>query len=216
MVLVYLDANVLVPSYARTLLMMAAPSSDFSVVWSPHAEAEAERHQESEATSISALRERFGWNVLVPDGDIELDDTDAKDGPILSAASLAGADVVITENVKDFGFRDLVRLRMSAAHPDLFLANRLSVATYRDVLMRLSRTRARAPNTAEQMHRVETGEHLPLLAARMADAYPGGIRPPSKGKPRLTFRGVRCVACNELLTDRKGLDVGLDPGCRAC
>ena len=40
MTLVYLDANVLVPSYTRTLLVMSAPLSDFTVAWSLHAEAE--------------------------------------------------------------------------------------------------------------------------------------------------------------------------------
>lgn len=52
MVLVYLDANVLVPSYTRTLLVMAAPLSEFTVVWSLHAEAEAERHQEPGAAAV--------------------------------------------------------------------------------------------------------------------------------------------------------------------
>lgn len=96
MTLVYLDANVLVPSYTRTLLVMAAPLSDFTVAWSLHVEAEAERHQEAGAVPISTLRRRFGWDALVPDGDIELGDTDAKDKPILSAASLAGARFIIS------------------------------------------------------------------------------------------------------------------------
>lgn len=52
---------------------------------------------------------------------------DTKDRPILSAASLARADLVITENIKDFGAEDLARLQMSAVHPDLFPANHLSV-----------------------------------------------------------------------------------------
>jgi len=212
--LVYLDANVLVPSYARTLMMMAAPLSDFTVVWSPYAEAEAERHQEPGAVPISALRERYGWDAFVPDGEIELDDTDAKDRSILSAASLAGADLVITENVKDFGARDLARLQMSAAHPDLFLAKRISVETYRGILARLAKTRTKEPNTAKEIHRLETGARLPLLAARMEHAYRVELASPGKGAPRLTFRGVRCVACSELLTDRMSLKLGLGPGCR--
>ena len=66
MTLVYLDANVLVPSYTRTLLVMSAPLSDFTVAWSLHAESEAERHQEAGAVPISALRRRFGGDALVP------------------------------------------------------------------------------------------------------------------------------------------------------
>jgi hypothetical protein len=90
---------------------MAAPLSDFTVAWSLHAEAGAERHQETGAVQISALRRRFGRDALVPDGSIELDGTDAKDKPILSAASLTGASVVATENIKDFGLQDLARCR---------------------------------------------------------------------------------------------------------
>lgn len=214
MTLVYLDANVLVPSYTRTLLVMAAPLSDFTVAWSLHAEIEAERHQEAGAVPISALRRRFGWDVLVPDGDVELDDTDAKDKPILSAASLAGASFIVTENVKDFGVRDLSRLQMSAVHPDLFLANQLSIETYRDVLGRLARARTREPNRAEETHRVETGERLPILAQRMKTAYAVEPSPAARRTPRLTFRGVRCVACGKLLTSAESLALGVGPECR--
>lgn len=214
MTLVYLDANVLVPSYTRTLLAMAAPLSDFTAVWSIHAESEAERHQAPGAAPISVLRKRFGWDALVPDGYVELDDTDAKDKPILSAASLAGADLVITENVKDFGVQDLARLQMSAVHPDLFLAHRLGVETYRDILARLARSRSKKPNNAADMHRIESGERLPLLAARMEEAFPVAVAPPSKGPPRLTFRGVKCVSCGQLASGRTSLKLGLGPECR--
>lgn len=214
MPLVYLDANVLVPSFARTLLIMSAPLSGFRVVWSLHAEAEAERHQVSGAVPISALRKRFGWDGLVPDGAVELVDTDAKDKPILSAAALAGADFVITENVKDFGAEDLTRLTMSAVHPDFFLAKRLTVETYRDTLTRLAMTRSKEPDTAEEMHRIETGERLPLLAARMADAYSVTPLPAAKGQPRLKFRGVRCASCGNDLPDKTGLKIGLCSECR--
>lgn len=213
MALVFLDANVLVPSYTRTLLVMAAPLSDFTVVWSLHAEAEAERHQEAGAVPISALRRRFGWDALVPDGDVELDDTDAKDRPILSAASLAGASFIVTENIKDFGEQDLARLQMSAVHPDLFLASRLSIQTYRDVLGRLAKGRTREPRTAEGIHRVETGERLPLLAQRMRAAYTVDPSPPTQRTPRLTFRGVRCVACGKQPTGAGTLTLGVCSEC---
>ena len=214
MPLVYLDANVLVPSYTRTLLVMAAPLSDFTVCWSLHAEAEAERHQDAGAIPISALRRRFGWDSLVPDGDIELDDTDSKDRPILSAASRASATFVITENVKDFGTRDMSGLQMSEVHPDLFLAHRLSVETYTDVLLRLAKVRRREPNTAEGIHRVETGQRLPLLAQRMKAVFSVQPDPPAKGAPRLTFRGVRCVSCGKSLADTESLTHGIGPECQ--
>lgn len=133
-------------------------------------------------------------------GEIDLDDTDEKDKPILSAASLAGTPFVVTENVKDFGTRDPARLKMSAVHPDLFLANRLSAVTYSDVLGRLSRASRREPNTAaEEIHRVETDERLPLLARRMVDTFAVEYVSPTKGVPRLRFRGVGCVSCGQFI-----------------
>ncbi len=128
-----------------------------------------------------------------------MDDTDEKDKPILSAASLAGTPFVVTENVKDFGTRDPARLKMSAVHPDLFPANRLSAVTYSDVLGRLARASRREPNTAEEIHRVETGERLPLLARRMVDTFAVEYVSPTKGVPRLRFRGVRCVSCGQFI-----------------
>lgn len=193
MTLVYLDANVLVPSYTRTLLIMAAPLSDFTVCWSLHAEAETERHQNKGAVPISVLRDRFGWDALVSDGEVELNDTEVKDRPILSASALAGASFVVTENIKDFGKDDLSRLQMSAVHPDLFLAHRLSVDTYRQLLGRLAKARTRVPNTAAEIHRVETGERLPLLARRMRDTYEVTVAQPTKGRTELHIsRGALC------------------------
>ncbi|MFT4296676.1 MAG: hypothetical protein QM582_14825 [Micropruina sp.] len=136
------------------------------------------------------------------------------DKPILSAASLAGASFIITENIKDFGARDLSRLQMSAAHPDLFLANQLSIDTYRNVLGRLAKARTRQPCTAEEIHRVETGDLLPLLAQRMRAAYP--VEPSTaagRRTPRLTFRGVRCVACGKLFTNPGSLALGVCAEC---
>lgn len=215
MTLVYLDANVLVPSFTRTLLIMSAPSSDFRVAWSLYAEAEAERHQPAGAVPISSLRQRFGWDALVPDGDVALSDTDIKDRPILSSASLAAAEFVVTENVKDFGSKDLHEFQMSAVHADLFLARRLTLETYRAILTRLAKARANEPKTADEIHRIETGACLPLLAARMAEAYPVTPEPASKGRPRLLFRGVRCVGCSNMLNDAIGRRCGLCSDCRS-
>lgn len=86
---------------------------------------------------------------------------------------------------------------MPAVHPDLFLANQLSIDTYRNVLGRLANARMRQPCTAEDIHRVETGERLPLLAQRMSAAYAVEPSPAARRTPRLTFRGVRCVACGK-------------------
>jgi len=159
--LVYIDANVLAASSRRTFLIMGAALSSYRFTWSPYAETEALRHQDERATPISVLRERYGWKI-VPDADMPLEDTDAKDRLILSAAARAGASMVITENVADFGERDLTRLGMSAVHPDLFCSVRLSANAYRQILDTLADTRTREPRTAHDIHVQEVGEHMPL------------------------------------------------------
>ncbi|MFT4229492.1 MAG: hypothetical protein QM602_04305 [Microbacterium sp.] len=69
MTLVYLDANVLVPSYTRTLLMMAAPLSDFTVAWSLASAAQALRTdrivQEIQAAGgdVRRISDLFGIGV---------------------------------------------------------------------------------------------------------------------------------------------------------
>ncbi len=97
--LVYLDANILIPSVTRGLLIIGAVSSDYRVCWSGFGEAEAERHQHERAAKISDLRRRFGWDVLIPEADVAgMVDTDPKDPPHLAAAHAAGARLVITED----------------------------------------------------------------------------------------------------------------------
>lgn len=211
--LVYLDANVLVASSRRTFLIMGAALSAYRFTWSPYAEAEALRHQDERATPISVLRERYGWKI-VPDADMELRDTDAKDQPILSAAARAGAHMVITENVTDFGEQDLARLGMSAVHPDLFCSVRLSASAYGQILDTLAETRTRFPRTPHDIHVHEVGEHMPMLAAAMSALFPHPPIRPNQGQPKLTFRGTRCIACGKTITGLGGLQASLHADCR--
>ena len=213
--LIFLDANVLVGSLSRTLLILSAPLSDFQVTWSLYAEGEALRHQTGAATPINVLRQRHGW-TLVPDGELPepLVDTDPKDMPILSAATLAGAKFVVTENIADFGLQDLARLRLSAVHPDLFLSQRLTPTVYRQILGDLAATRSKEPKTAGGIHSVEVGGYLPRRATTMRTAFQIPPIPPHQNPPRLSFRGYRCVVCARPLISRSSLASGIGPECR--
>ena len=193
---------------------MSAPLSDFRVTWSLYAEGEALRHQKGSATPIDVLRKRHGWTI-VSDGDLPqlLLDTDPKDIPILSAAALAGANFVVTENIADFGRQDLARLRMSAVHPDLFLSMRLTKTAYRMVLDDLAATRSMQPKTPDGIHSVEVGGYLPRLAATMRSEFPSPPIRPHQHPPRLSFRGYRCVICGRPLTHRSSLASGVGPRC---
>jgi hypothetical protein len=98
---------------------------------------------------------------------------------------------------------------MSAVHPNLSQADRLSIETYHDVLGRLAKARTRQPCTAEDIHRVETGERLPVLAQRMKTAYAVDPSPSAQRTPRLASRGARSVACGSLFTTSVSPELGV-------
>lgn len=176
--LVYLDANVLIPSVTRGLLIIGAVSSDFRVCWTEFGEAEAQRHQHPRAAKLSDLRLRFGWNVLVPEGDATgMVDTDQKDRSHLAAAHSPGACLIITENIKDFGNADLDWLSMSVVAPDLFLSVRLEEHSYVEVLNTLVEGRTREPSTPVGIHGQEVAPRLPMLADRFAPSMFRSTRP---------------------------------------
>jgi hypothetical protein len=213
--LVYLDANVLAAGISRTLLLLSAPLSNFRTVWSRVAEAEAARHQPPHAKPIGTVREQYGLQT-VPDGEspVPLVDTDWKDRRILASAAAAGARFVVTENVKDFGVADLRALSMSAVHPDLFLASRLTERTYRFVLDAIAANRSREPATPAAIHASEVAKKMPMLFDAYKQVLGVEVVEQVAGQPKLTFRGARCVRCVRPLTDAESRAIGLGPGCR--
>lgn len=213
--LVYLDANVLAAGISRTLLLLSAPLSSFRTVWSPYAEAEAARHQPSRAKPIGEIREQYELRT-VPDAEspVPLIDTDPKDRPILASAAAARARFVITENVKDFGAADLRALSMSVVHPDLFLTTRVTEQTYRFVLDAIAANRTREPRTAAAIHASEVAKKLPTLFAAHKKTFGVEAAELTGARPKLSFRGVRCVRCTRPLTDSESQSIGLGPDCR--
>lgn len=199
--LVYLDANILIPSVTRGLLIIGAVSSGYRVCWSGFGEAEAERHQHERAAKISDLRRRFGWDVLIPEADVAgMVDTDPKDQPHLAAAHAAGARLVITENIKDFGVVDLDELSMSVVIPDLFLGLRLKRQSYVGVMEILAEGRTRDPRTPAGIHSREVAPRLPMLAEKFESTFDTHLDPPVKAPMVEIFRGFRCVRCEGSLT----------------
>lgn len=210
--LVYLDANVLIPSVTRGLLIIGAVTSDFRVCWSAFGESEALRHQHPNAAKISDLRRRFGWKVLVGEGDVAgMVDTDPKDQPHLASAHAAGAHLIITDNIKDFGASDLDRLSMFVVTPDLFLSTRLEEHSYVEVLRALANGRTREPTTASGIHSQEVAPRLPRLAGRFAATFEAPLSPPEKNPMTELFRGSRCVRCEGVFHTP-----GADSQCAPC
>ena len=79
--------------------------------------------------------------MLVPSQPVvaeSLVDTDLSDRHVLAAAASAGARVLVTADVDDFGRADLERLGVSAVNPDLFLSHTMTEAMYRFTLESLA------------------------------------------------------------------------------
>lgn len=149
--------------------------------------------------------------MLVPEAETAgMFDTDLKDSPHLAAAHAAGAHLLITDNIKDFGADDLDRLSMSAVTPDLFLSTRLDEHSYVEVLETLAKGRSREPRTAEGIHGQEVAPRLPLLARTFASSFDVPRDPPAQNPMTEIFRGCRCVRCEEIL------DQSDDQLCETC
>jgi len=216
--LAFVDANVLAQATPRTILYLASAldSCAFGLVFSPLVEKEAERAQRPKARPVSVLREKWLWQVS-PDHpnpeELSLLDTHWKDQPVLAAAVNANARYVITENVRHFGPTDLDRFGMSAVHPGLFLAGRLTEAAYTSILGALATARRQSPNTMLTIHIQEVSDSLPDLFTMHQNLFGPAESARTKRPIKETFRGVACLRCALVITDRSSLTNGVCTSC---
>jgi len=198
MALAFVDADVLAAPVPRSILYMAAalPNPTFTLTYSPFAENQATSHQLAKHISIGELRHRFGWDITDDPASIDkyhFIDTSDSDKTIIAAAINAKVKFIITANVKDFGEQDLFKHKMSAVHPGLFLANRISAEQYSHILTMLSKTRQREPKTPLGIHEHDVANELPQLFTRHRNLFgtPNPYQP--HNPPRIDFRGYACV-----------------------
>lgn len=212
--IVFLDANVLAKPVTRTLLLVGSVPSGFRAVWSEAAEQEAVRHMRPSAISPATVRERFGFE-LGPTGDIgdRFAATKGADRQILADAVAVGARFVVTEDVDDFALEDLAGVGISAVHPDLFLAGRLTREAYATVIDLFVERQVDPPTTAAQFHAAIARNH-PRLFAVHADSYDVEPTAGDHAEPRVIFRGLRCLRCEELVDDHQAVVDGLGAECR--
>lgn len=210
---VFLDANVLARPVTRTLLLVGADPSGLAVTWSAHVEAEADRHVRGSALSVSALRKRLD-RVLGPTGvgPERFEATAASDRQVLADVDAARASFLVTADVDDFAESDLTALRLTAVHPDLFMALRFSRHAYLEALDLLVANMKNPPRTAGEMHALIARQHPRLFSAH-ADAFE--VRPAdlAHAEPSVVVRGIRCVSCESLAEDPDDLRVGLCVDC---
>jgi predicted nucleic acid-binding protein len=127
------DANVLYSAPLRDLLLEVARTGEFRARYSAEILDEVfnnlvANHPELDAARLERTRELM--EEAIPDalvtGHLGLVDAlelpDPDDRHVLAAAIRAGADVIVTSNVKDFPPDVLAEHGIEAQHPDVFLA----------------------------------------------------------------------------------------------
>lgn len=128
---VMIDACVLYPAVLRGLVLDVAARGRFTPLWSPRileewARAAARRGPEAELGARGDIaRLRAGWPgaevIHAPEDEAALDLPDAADLHVLAAAIAGEADLVLTQNMRDFPRRALDRHGVRARRPDDFL-----------------------------------------------------------------------------------------------
>ncbi len=133
MLVAFLDACVLYPADYRDLLLHLAAAGAFRPLWSPdvqqewaqnllrkrpdltHEQLEHTRNQMNRAFPSACVR---GYDDLISEVS-GLPDPD--DRHVVAAAFVGGADLIVTENVKDFPETALKRFELEALELDAFL-----------------------------------------------------------------------------------------------
>ena len=187
------------------MLMVGGSLSGFNVTWSLRAEQEAARHMKPLAVSPRVIRERFGY-VLGPSGDVadRFNATSEADRQIIADAQACRAQFIITEDVDDFAWQNLIEVGISAVNPALFLSFRLTEQAYTAIIDLFVQNQVSPPTTPEEFHSAIARQH-PLLFAAHANLYKVEPKQSNHASSKVLFRGRRCVACNNLAVDRCGV-----------
>lgn len=125
----FLDACVLYPTVLREVLLAAAAEGLYDPLWSPRvleewARAAARLGPGPEAVArgeAALLKVRFPAALVADDEGRGLVLPDLADAHVAAAARAAGAEVIVTLNLRDFPSRALAGLGLRAEHPDAFM-----------------------------------------------------------------------------------------------
>lgn len=132
------DACVLYPTAIRDLLMQLATTNLFRARWTKKIQEEWQGNllaQRPELDAAKLARTQELMNAAVRDCLIEgyeplidsIELPDPADRHVVAAAIKAGADVIVTYNLKDFPKEALALHGLEAQHPDIFLAHALDL-----------------------------------------------------------------------------------------
>lgn len=186
---VVLDTCVLYPDLVRDILLTAAERGGFSPIWSPDILVELERNllerltPQQVASVLASMRRAFpeseqdGYQRLVPDMT-----NHPKDRHVLALAVDQRADVIVTDNSRDFPAKALDMFGVVAMTADEFLLDQLdqAPARMRDVLAAVQRRRKNPPITmADLLDRV--GKPCPAFVEELRTLVPYRALPKRSG-----------------------------------
>jgi len=178
---VVLDANVLYPFRVRDALLRFAEAGLFRARWSPTILDEWRRNLLAQKpgceTSIDAQIEAM--HVAFPEGCViggtglidSLDLPDADDRHVLATAIRAGAEHIVTENLRDFPDAKLDQYGISAVSADDFLASTFELypAEALSALATMRRCYTRPPFTPNEFIFDLQKKGLPKLASMLRE-----------------------------------------------
>jgi predicted nucleic acid-binding protein len=155
-----LDASVLYPLPLRDTLLRTAVADMYSPRWSERILQETTRNliadgrarPEQAQRLTDSMREAFDA-AMVPADEIERLEpemsNERKDRHVLAAAVAAGAELIVTLNLRDFPHSVCKSLSIEAVHPDEFLLrlHRLDPAAVQAALVRQAAALTRPPLT---------------------------------------------------------------------
>jgi predicted nucleic acid-binding protein len=176
------DANILYPAPLRDLFIRLAQAGLVRAKWTETIHDEWIRNVLEDSPQLSAerlTRTRNLMNEAVRDclvtGHEDLFESlslpDPDDRHVLAAAIRAGAEVIVTYNLKDFPAETLARFDIEAQHPDDFLVSLLDLAPDL-VCAAVKRQREglrNPPKTAEELLATLENQRLTQAVARLRE-----------------------------------------------
>lgn len=131
-----LDTNVIIPIEIRDLLFWFAHDDLYTPKWSKHIFDEWEDIMRRKNVSQEEIKKRIGWaNLAFPDAMVEnyevliegLTLPDEKDRHVLAAAIKTNANIIVTNNLKDFPEDYLSTYGLSVKNADDFLTETINL-----------------------------------------------------------------------------------------
>lgn len=167
---VFLDTCVLLKPYLCDTLLSIAECKIYRPLWSAHVLEELERNLRKRGATAEQVAHRIDqMSRHFPDAGvtgyeqlIDSMENHPKDRHVLAAAVRGGAEVLVTENLKDFPATALARYDLVAVHQDDFLQDQLElfpVAVHAALRRQASRYRRAPRSVADLLDVLANGGH---------------------------------------------------------